>query len=884
MGKSCKEHIGQFLAWWVDIVRHTAIWVVVLTVFFSGIVLYYTIGHLSINASTADMLSPTLAFRRNLKEFKQAFPQLQGTMLIVIHGKTPDLAQGATTTLANSLRKEPGIFKTVYVPGGGRFFERHGLLYLSPKKLEDLADNLAKIQPFLGKLARDQNLRGLFSMLTDAVNAVIDGKNIDLTPLFHQISEAIEALLNHRHYDVSWQELMHGGNVDPDRLRRFIVVQPRVDYSHLLPAKAAIREVRRLTRELHLTKNYGINVGLTGEIPLKYDQWQSVRRGAKLASIVSTILVGAILFAGLGSLWLVSVSLLSLTIGLIWTAGFACVAVGHLNLISVTFAVLYIGLGVDYAIHFCLHYKELIQKGNNHSEALAQTAQNIGSSLVLCAVTTAIGFYAFVPTAFAGMAELGIISGTGIFIDLFVSLTVLPALLSLMPLSPKVVIGTQSPRHFRGLFSSLTSRYARVIWIGTLVLGMGALLLLPRVSFDRNTLDLRDPNSESVVVLKKLLANSKTSPWSLNVLAPNFKAATEYGARLDKLDPVYKCVTLGDFIPSHQAEKLDIIGDIALVIGPELLEMAHQPPSSPAEQISAMHDFSLSLEDYLKRGGNSPLVRAARTLHTDLTRLDSALNTQGQQTARMLKELNRSLLSSLPEQLRLLQASLEADRITRDNLPKDLVRRWVTRDGRYRVEIFPRENLLDSTALRRFVVAVHSVLPNAIGPPVIDLEAGDAVVRAFQQASLLSLFAITVLLLVLMRPRSDTILVLLPLLLAGAFTGAASVLFDIPFNFANVIALPLLLGVGVDNGIHMVHRAHIMPLDSQILHTSTARAVVYSALTTICSFGSLILSTHRGIRSMGQLLTIGIAFTLICTLIVLPALLRSRQEANMEKR
>jgi len=865
-------------------VRRTAIWVVVLTLLFTGIVLYYTMAHLGIDASTADMLSETLPFRRNLKDFEQAFPQLQGTMLIVIHGKTPDLAQGASTILAKSLRNETRIFKTVYVPGGGKFFEKHALLYLSPKKLEDLADNLAKIQPFLGKLTRNQDLKGLFSMLTDAVNAVIDGEDIDLTPLFHQISEAIEALLNHRQYQVSWQELMQGGKLDPDRLRRFIVVQPRVDYSQLLPAKAAIREIRRLTRELHLTKDYGVNVGLTGKIALKYDQWQSVRRGAKLASIVSTILVGAILFAGLGSSWLVLVSLLSLAIGLIWTAGFASVAVGHLNLISVTFAVLYIGLGVDYAIHFCLHYKELIQKGNSHSEALVQTAQNIGSSLVLCAITTALGFYAFVPTAFAGMAELGIISGTGIFINLFISLTILPALLSLMPLSPKKT-KPQAPRHVSTLFSSLTSRYARVIWIGTLALGIGALFLLPRVSFDWNTLDLRDPNNESVVILKKLLSNSKTSPWYLNVLAPNFRAATEYGARLDKLDPVYKCITLGDFIPSHQTEKLDIIENIALIIGPELLGKDHQPPSSSADQISAMHNFSLSLETYLKTGGNFPLVRAARTLHTDLRHLYFALNTQGQQPAHMLRGLNRSLLSSLPEQLRLLQVSLEADRITWDNLPKDLARRWVTRDGRYRIEIFPRENLLDSAALRRFVIAVHSVVPNAIGLPVIDLEAGDAVVRAFQQASLLSLFAITILLLILMRPRSDTILVLLPLLLAGAFTGAASVLFDVPFNFANIIALPLLLGVGVDNGIHMVHRAHIMPfLDGQILRTSTARAVVYSALTTIFSFGSLILSTHRGIRSMGQLLTIGIVFILICTLIVLPALLRSRQEATMKKR
>ncbi len=881
MGKSCKEHIDQFLIWWVDRVRRVAVWVIVFTAIFSGIALYYTIGHLTIDASTADMLSPTLPFRRNLREFKHAFPQFKNTMLIVINARTPELAQDAADELADYLRKEPAIFKTVYMPGGGKFFERHGLLYLSPKKLEDLADNLAKIQPFLGELTRDQNLRGLFSMLTDAVKAVIDGENIDLSPLFHQISMAIEAVLNHRQYQVSWQELMHGGSVDPDRLRRFIIVQPQVNYSHLLPGKAAIREIRRLIRQLHLTSDYGIDVHLTGDIALKYDQWQSVRRGAKLASIVSTLLVAGILFAGLGSLWLVFISLLVLTIGLIWTAGFASIAVGHLNLISVTFAVLYIGLGVDYAIHFCLHYKELIQGGSDRPEALRRTTGDIGTSLLLCAFTTALGFYAFVPTAFAGMSELGIISGTGMFINLFITFTVLPPMLSLAPLSFRKR-GIKTLSYCTRSFSSLSSRYARGISIGTLILAIGTLFLLPRVSFDRNTLDLRDPNSESVITLKQLLANSKTSPWHLNVLAPDLKTARAYATSLEKLDLVYKCITIENFIPSHQAEKLGTIADIALLIGPELLKTAHSPPPGLPEQMSAIHNFSLSLETYLKTANDSPLAHAASTLYTDLMHLDAALNVQGQKRY-MLQDLDRSLLSSLPSQLRLLQASLEADRITQNNLPKDLVSRWISRDGRYRVEILPKENLLDKAALRRFVVAVHSVVPNAIGPPVVDLQAGDAVVKAFQQASILSLLAITVLLLILMRPRSDTILVLLPLLLAGGFTAAASVLFDIPFNFANVIALPLLLGVGVDNGIHIVHRARVMPLSvSQILHTSTAQAVVYSALTTICSFGSLGLSTHRGIRSMGELLTIGISFTLICTLVVLPALLKSRQEASMK--
>jgi hypothetical protein len=215
-------------------------------------------------------------------------------------------------------------------------------------------------------------------------------------------------------------------------------------------------------------------------------------------------------------------------------------------------------------------------------------------------------------------------------------------------------------------------------------------------------------------------------------------------------------------------------------------------------------------------------------------------------------------------------------------LPEDLIEQWVSKDDHYRVTVFPRENLNDNAAIRRFVAAVRTVAPDAIGFPVIYLEAGDAVVKAFKQAFLMALVAVTFLLLILLRPKSDTLLVLLPLLLAGILTGAASVIVRIPFNFANVIALPLLLGIGVDSSIHMVHRMRAAPpAGGQLLETSTARAVLYSSLTTICSFGNLAVSPHQGMASMGVLLTIGIGFTLLCTLVVLPALMVRRKESRV---
>ncbi|MBT6116506.1 MAG: MMPL family transporter, partial [Rhodospirillaceae bacterium] len=207
------------------------------------------------------------------------------------------------------------------------------------------------------------------------------------------------------------------------------------------------------------------------------------------------------------------------------------------------------------------------------------------------------------------------------------------------------------------------------------------------------------------------------------------------------------------------------------------------------------------------------------------------------------------------------------------DMPLSLLRRYVAENGLSRVEVEPAEDIMDPGALRRFVGAVRTVAPDATGSPVLLLEAGDAVTGAMRQATVTALVVIALLLVVLLRSLRDTLLVLAPLLLAGALTGAASVLFSLPFNYANVIVLPLLLGLGVASGIHLVFRARDEGMGRPLLSTSTPRAVVFSALTTMASFGSLVVSSHKGTASMGELLTVAIGFTLLSTLVVLPALL-----------
>jgi predicted RND superfamily exporter protein len=311
-------------------------------------------------------------------------------------------------------------------------------------------------------------------------------------------------------------------------------------------------------------------------------------------------------------------------------------------------------------------------------------------------------------------------------------------------------------------------------------------------------------------------------------------------------------------------------------MGPDQLKTGNEKPPTTSEQIAELGNFVAILESFSKGETSSPLTIEARGL-VDILRIFKARLAEKEESLKikMLKRFERSVFASLPERLKDLQASLSAGRITKETLPKNLVRRWVSDKGYYRVEVFPSEDLNDDEKMNRFVAEVQKVAPDATGYPVIIIEAGNAVVTAFQQAFLLSLIATTILLIILMKRKTDALLVILLLLLAGALTGAVSVLLDIPFNFANVIALPLIVGIGVDSGIHMVRRMRTAPpANGYLLKTSTSKAVLFSGLTTISGFGNLALSPHPGMASMGQLLSIGIGFTLLCTLIVLPTLLK----------
>lgn len=875
----------RFAAQWVAFMRRGAWLVIALSVVLTVAAGYYTALHMKINTNTADMLSESLPFRQTYRQFQKEFPQGKNRLIVVIDGQTEDGAAEAAQALAGRMESDTAHFRSVFYPQGSSFFRRNGLLYLSRDEIDALTNRLAAAQPLLATLVRDMSLRGLLGVLSSAVTQAAQGKADvkSLDPVLGKIRDAVEAQLAGKRYRLSWMELMRGDKPTPSDRRRIILAQAVMDWDSLKPGEPAMDAVQADTEALGLARTYGVSVKLTGSPALDTQELESVTDSAGTAGVISIVLVLGLLVLGLRSVRLVVATLFTLLAGLVWTAAFALFAVGSLNMISVAFAVLFIGLGADFGIHFALRYREERAPGLVNEIALRRTAAGVGGALVLCAVAAAISFFSFIPTAYRGVSELGLIAGVGMFIALVANFTLLPALLTVLPGERDAGLpgrGGIASAIARGLDEFILT-HRRAIMYGALVLAVAGGVLGARVHFDFNPLNLKDPTKESVKTLKELMANSDTTPETISVVMPDLEKANAKAQQLSKLSVVDKAVTLSDYVPENQEAKLAAIDSLALFLTPVLTPGQGLAPPTPAENRKALDDFRQALERFYVSGRTRGMKTDIGGLAKLIGRFDKRLDADPPKAPIELAALQKSLLAYLPSRIDALRDSLDARRVTIDDLPKAIRDRMVAPDGHARIEVYPASDVSDNTALRRFVEGVETVAPNATDSSVILLRSGDAIVHSFQKATAIALALILVLLAALLRNVWDVTLVLVPIGLAALYTVGFADAVGLSFNFANVIVLPLLLGLGVASAIHLVMRGRDEALSgrtAKILATSTPRAVTFSALTTIGSFGSLAVSPHRGMASLGALLTIAIAMTLLCVLIVLPAMMEIRKE------
>jgi len=839
-------------------------WIVIsLFILLSASSLQFTINNLGVNTNVAELLSPDLPFQKNRLKLEATFPKSADTLLLVVEASTPENTARTTKLLIERLNKEP-LFTSVYAPSSSDFFKRQAFLYLEPEELSTLSHDLTEAQPFVGYLAQNFSLKGLFSIINHAFEPKDTVLPMDINPLLTAINASLEAQLLGKSQPISWQRLILGKNSSLEKNRRLILAKPLLDFNQIMPAEEAFLKAREISHEFEQTIDE-VSISITGEKALEHEELESVSQGAIFSGILSLTLVCLTLFFALRSFKLLFITFTSLITGLILTAGFATISVGHLNLISIAFAVLYIGLGVDFAIHLCLRYRELIAEKQNNLNAIQGSIQSVGKSLILCAITTSIGFFAFIPTDYAGVSELGIISGAGMFIGLIVSLTLLPALLQVLPIKTIKQKKTKTPQ--LDYLATLPFRFSTGIRFTVIFLILGGSYFIGQLTFDSNPVNLRDPNSESVTTFNRLLQSLDDSPFAVETLADDLTQAVQLAKEFESLDSVKQAITIHSFVPDNQEDKLIIVEDLDLILGSQL--GAFSNPIDHHENHQALLSFTENIKTVLALQSPHFDLLLLQKIHDNLDRFLAQTATTDSESE---KKLSLDLLGLLPFSMDLLNSALAATEFGIDDIPTSISEHWVSHNGLYRILIQPQYNLMDQERLISFVGDVQTIDDRVTGLAVADQSSGKAVVKAFIQAFVGAIVAITLLLWIMLGNLKETLLVIGPLLLAGLLTGAFNVMLDNPFNFANIIALPLLMGMGVDSGIHIVHRlAHNNESSDNLLRTSTARGVFYSSITTFCSFTSLAFSPHVGTASMGLLLAIGISLTLLTTLIVLPA-------------
>jgi hypothetical protein len=835
------------------------------TVIIAGLLLLlgtatYVATRFSINTDVEELISQNLPWHQRQVELTKAFPQR--AISAVISAPTAENAETATNELAQALARNPSLFPAVVQPDSGNFFERNGLLFDSAPDVQRTADGLVEAEPILAALAADPSLRGVMKVLAAAADSVPTGR-IGLEQLAWPLSLAKQTfgdVLSDKPAFFSWQELLQGHALPASRLRHFVEVAPKLDFAAIQPGSAAEQGIYKAAADLNLSSKLGATVGLTGEVPMNDDQFSVIRNSALRDTLTAMVGVLIVLWLALRSWKLILSVFFSLIVGLAATAALGLAMVGSFNLISIAFFVLFVGLGVDFGIQLSVRYRSERHELGDLQKALRSAAEKAGKPLALAAAATAVGFFSFLPTSYRGLSELGLIAGCGMLIAFACSITLVPAML--VVLNPP---GEPAAMGFRRLapLDDFLQRHRIPVIAGTIGLVLALSPLLLHLPFDFNPVDLQDPNSPSVATYRQLQADPQTSGSDAEVLAPSLEQADVIAKRLETVPEVSRALTLSSFVPSGQKQKNADLQAASQDLGPALNPPGLKPAPNDQENVAAIRGAALALSR-AAAGAAGGVADDARDVAALLDRIADA-------APAVRSKAEAAIVPPLTYDLDLVRKSFAPETISIQTLPPSLVRDWLLPDGRARVQALSKGDVSDIDILQKFALAVLGAEPSAAGPAINYYKSGETVTAAFVEAGILALVAITILLIVALRRITDVLLTLIPLVLAGAVTLEISVISGLSLNFANIIALPLLLGVGVAFKIYyiMAWRAG----QTGLLESSLTRAVVFSAMTNAVAFGSMWVSSYPGMSSMGKMMALALACTMAAAVFFQPILM-----------
>lgn len=860
--------------------------------------LWYTAGHLRFEMARSTLVGSGERYDRLFQEYRGEFPDYDRLVIVVEAGNVAE-AKAYAAALAERLRADPAHVRDVFYRIDPGDFEDRALLYLSPEELRTLRAKVEEHREFLAAFAARPTLQEFFALTNrDVTRGLVRHLFTDLEPegaagqalavelpLLTRVLEGMrEALAGGAAYRSPWAAFLARadgkGSTDgyllseDERLLFLLValVEAETTFLDLWRSESTGDPVQAIrATAAALRRDFpGVNVGVTGAPALAADEMRAARRDIFLASVLGFLANALLLVIPFRAVVKPAFALLTLLVGIAWAFGFATLTVGHLNLLSAVFSSILIGIGINFPIHFLARYEEARRVGKDAPAALEESLGRTGVGVLGAALVTVAAFWSALLTDFRGIAELGFIAGSGLFLCFLASVTVFPACIALedarrpaLTLPPTVPGPAPAGREWGRLLGR-----PRLIVLAGALLALLPLAFISRIGFDYNLLRLLPGGSEAVATEERLQARAGHSTWFAVSLAPSLAEAERRHAAFAALPEVGRVESVSDLLPAQQEEKRRILRALRpTVAGLRVLRVPREAPDSHAlaESLRRIR-FKLG-ED----GGEAEVAAARHALGEVLAGLEAS-PTPGE-VGRRLAAFGRRLGADFAEKVRLLRGSAEAPPLTTATLPASLRSRFVGESGRLLLRVYPRGDIWDREATARFIEALRRVDLDVTGPPVHTFEASRALTRGYGQAGLYALLAIFALSAILFRHAGHALLSMVPLLAGVGWTLGLMATLGMAFNLANLFALPLILGMGVDNGMNLVARFREEEGRRFVLATAMGKSMVLASLTTIAGFGVLLLAQHRGIASLGLLLTLGVSNILLASLTLLPALL-----------
>ena len=868
--------------------------------------IWYTVANLEFHTNRSDLVGGEKEYHKIYLDFRKEFP-VEDDLVVVVESEQMEKNRqfverlGAKLESARTRVSRPGtrdtvetnLFAHVFYKGDLKMMGRKALLFVPEANLKEMEKSLRDFTPFLKQFTQATNLVSLFNLVNRQFSRAREEENEENKALMRAfpaleriVDQATDGLLRAGVPPSPGISALFDGGQQAEQRLYITFGKGRI---YLATAQAVSREkrteavlrLRELVSETEVEVP-GLNVGITGEPVLEYDEMSQSQKDSTLATIVSLGLVALIFIFGYHETGRPLKATLCLLVGLAYTMGFTTLTVGHLNILTITFVPILIGLAIDFGVHLITRYEEELRHGRSEKEALEKAIVNTGMGIFTGGFTTAGAFFAMAFTDFDGIQEMGIICGGGLLVSLVPMMTLLPVLL--LRGRQNVLDHQLGPVLERKEAIELDRRarienfwLCRPVTVTVVVAALTLLALIPsrKVIFDYNLLNMQSKGLPAVLFQHKLIESSPRSVLFGVVVATNLTQATNLLAVVTNLPTVSTVDSMAPYLTEDVGGKLPVLEAIKRIA----TEIQFQPEDTSLVNVLELDQALFSLHGYLTiaLGKIDPSEQEVREKVASLRQSVSALRQrllldERATTAEKLAKFQQALFNDVQQTFESIQQQDISGKMTADDLPPTLRNRFIGVTGNHLLQIYPKYDIWERKAQEEFVRDMRKVDARATGTPVQLFEYTRLLKQSYEEAAMYSLIAIALLVFIHFRKVSCVVLSLIPVGVGFLWMTAFMGLFNIPFNPANIMTLPLVVGIGVTNGIHILNR-FAEELQPSILAKSTGKAVLVSGLTTIAGFGSLIAAKHQGIESLGYIMAIGTATCMVVGLTFLPALL-----------